>query len=38
MGSETRIRGDDNHVQAIRGLWDSGFLAASHGAPNWPNS
>ena len=26
MGSVTWIRGDDNHVQAIRGLWDSGFF------------
>ena len=30
MGSETRIRGDDNHVQyAASG---TGFLAVSHGA------
>ena len=29
--AETRIRGADHHALAIRGLWDAGFLALSHG-------
>ena len=29
--AETCIRGADHHALAIRGLWDAGFLALSHG-------
>ena len=29
--AETRIRGADHRALAIRGLWDAGFLALSHG-------